>query len=55
MAAEYLVTVPENITKTDMGIEFYDKVRVFECSAESMLDIYYQFPNAIKVDKKSSN
>lgn len=54
MGKVYLVSIPTNITRTKTGIEFYDKVQIVECKAYNLREIYYQYPNALKVELKDN-
>ena len=52
MQKEFLVALPVIVATTKVGVEFYDKVKVVECRAQNLKEIYRKFPNALNVRLK---
>ena len=55
MKKDYLVSVPENVIRTNLGIEIYDKVKIVECKANNLKEVYSKYPNALKVQLKEKD
>jgi hypothetical protein len=45
MKKEYLVSIPANITSSNTGINFYDKVKSLKSLANNLKEVYYQYPH----------